>query len=757
MKITVVRPSLGHKAYEIAANTFISLAKEAAGADCLLLSDAEYKESTYSSELTVLIGSDSVNNITAELYLTKKTDSFKIRYCTDDYCIRTVAADGKNYLIFAGGRPRSTIYSVYRYFELFLSCRWFWDGDRIKKGELVTEGIDLVESPRFDYRGLRYFAHRSLHRFQAEHWSFEDWQAEIDWMLKKRLNLFMLRIGLDDIFQKAFPDTVSYPDRDKTLPEAGKGYDDRTLFWSLEYRGELRKKILAYAFERDLMHPEDCGTMTHWYSRTPYEFLEKKKPKMLPQATSGYSEPTGLVWDVRKNENLNNYFKLTDTHVKEYGNGEIFHTIGLGERRYSDDPEENRRMKLYVYRRIASYIKENYPNAPLLIASWDLWMHFAPEEVRELVGELDPSQSLILDYTSDTMRRNNFTEWNVCGNFPWIFGIFSGYEPESDIRGFYELTNERLKIAKDDPACRGAILWSELSHGDPLIIEYLALNAWDKETLSVGEFTDKYCADRYDEENVGIMQELWRDFMPIVSLTAWSTDDTFKQTGELIFARLERRADFNKDETDSYRARMGERPKYRELAADILNRLSKIEAGDEQMRRDLYDIARTVMGRYIDAAILKAELHYLDRASVDEVSKMMASAVKLLKLLTELLASHEDYSLYESLKKLESVTETNPNFEETLKNNAECGYCRSYIYENAEYLYLPELEHLFCEVKNAVCESREIDKEALAKGFEEIRRRYFALPLEEMDKRKNIRHFAEITGNAAEIIGNIKL
>jgi hypothetical protein len=65
--------------------------------------------------------------------------------------------------------------------------------------------IDISESPRFDYRGLRYFAHRSLHRFHAEHWSFEDWKREIDWCMKKRLNLMMLRIGQDDLFQKAFP------------------------------------------------------------------------------------------------------------------------------------------------------------------------------------------------------------------------------------------------------------------------------------------------------------------------------------------------------------------------------------------------------------------------------------------------------------------------------------------------------------------------------------------------------------------------
>lgn len=146
----------------------------------------------------------------------------------------------------------------------------------------------------------------------------------------------MLRIGLDDLFQKAFPEFVNYPGYE--IPESeARSYDDRNLFWSLKYRGELRKKILAYARERDLLHPEDVGTMTHWYSRTPYDFLNRVKPEFMPQATEGYNQKTGLVWDIRDDRNLDNYFKLTETHIREYGAPELFHTTGLASARcYAD-------------------------------------------------------------------------------------------------------------------------------------------------------------------------------------------------------------------------------------------------------------------------------------------------------------------------------------------------------------------------------------------------------------------------------------
>ncbi len=753
MNITVVCPSKAHSAYRIAADAFAMLAREVSDSRVRIVTDSDLSDAA--DGLTVLIGNDSANAVTAELYLSQRIDSLRIRYGADDYCIRSAESDGKRYLILAGGRPRAVIYAVYRYFERFCGCRWFWDGDRIPKRELPVADIDLSETPRFEYRGIRYFAHRSLHRFQAEHWSFEEWKTEIDWILKKRMNLFMLRIGMDDVFQKAFPDTVAYPDRDQPLPGAGEGYDDRTLFWSLQYRGELRKKILRYAFERDLMSPEDCGTMSHWYSRTPLDFLEKVKPALLPQSNRHYNDPTGRVWDIRDQENFDRYFKLTETHVEEYGKPEMFHTIGLGERRYSTDREANKRMKLYVYHKIVSRIREQYPNAPLLIASWDLWMQFTPDEVRDLVAELDPSQAMIFDYTSDTMRENNFTQWGIMNRFPWVFGIFGGYEANSEIRGFYELANERLKQAKDDPMCKGMIFWPELSHGDPFAIEYVAQNAWEAETLSVSEQVSRYCEDRYPESLAAIMDPLWQKFMPIVQLTAWSVDGTIHMHGHDIFTCVLEQAQFQKADAEHYRSKLDAYVPHQQTAAEILMKLSEIPSNDPLTRRDLFDIARTVIGRYINAAILKLEWMYATDAPLSELESVMEPCESLMEALVNVLGSHEDYSMQTSLERLRAVTDTNPNFERTLKNNAECSYCRSYIYENAAYLYLPEMRLVFDRVRDCVRNGEAYDGGTVAEAASHIRERYFETPLSEM--KRDCGAFAENLRWAAAQIERLNL
>ena len=106
----------------------------------------------------------------------------------------------------------------------------------------------------------------------------------------------------------------------------------------------------------------------------------------------------------------------------------------------------------------------------------------------------------ICDYTLETLRQNNFTKWVVMGKFPWVFGLFEGYQSQNEIRDPYDVSNERIKLAKDDPMCKGFILWPELSHGDSFMLEYTTANAWNNETPSIAEQTKKYCHDRYPDE-----------------------------------------------------------------------------------------------------------------------------------------------------------------------------------------------------------------------------------------------------------------
>ncbi len=684
--------------FRIAADEFQSFWKKATGKQLSVATKDDGK-----SDLVVL-GSDAVNPLTHAKMIEKVIPQLEIRTNTDDYRIISAKNGKRNLLFIAGGRPRALLYALYHFFELEADCRYFWDGDIVpKQKEIGIEDIDILESPRFEYRGLRYFAHRSLNRFQAEHWDFEEWKREIDWMLKKRLNMFMLRIGLDDLFQKAFPEFVKYPGYE--VPEStARSYDDRNLFWSLKYRGELRKKILAYARERDLLHPEDLGTMTHWYSRTPYDFLNKVKPDFMPQATHGYNEKTGLVWDIRQEENLNNYFKLTETHIKEYGAPNLFHTIGLAERRCYEDHESNHKMKLYTYRRIISKLREKYPNAPLLIGSWDFCMYWTPEEVQSLVAELDPMNTLIFEYTSDTTDEvNNFTNWGLLNKFPWIFGIFHAYEPATEIRGHYDTIERRLPLAAEDPMCKGLVYWPECSHTDTLMLDYMPANAWDPSLVKIDEFLPGFCDRRYTK-NVDGMYEIWKKTLPLAKKVGWPgpkvQPNMWVFFSDLLFRLITAPylSELTPETLYQHQCHVNLLKEEIPAAPEIFRMLAGVNRNnlDDFTRRDIIDLARCVVSRLqtygFTSMALKMEKWRNGKCEAKTLLDLLKANETLVQLEADLLAAHEDYSMYDALKLMEQKHETNPDFEKTLKGNAENGYCRSYASEMFAGVYLPEMK-----------------------------------------------------------------
>ena len=448
----------------------------------------------------------------------------------DAYAIKSSAKG----VTITGSNERSTWYGLYDLLERRGGCHWFWDCDVVpKKATIDLSQLDVAEEAQFEYRGLRYFAHRGLTRFQAEHWGLEDWKKEIDWCLKRRLNVFMLRIGQDDLFQRAFPETCAYPDPSKDLPGHGKGYDNRTLFWSLQFRGKLRQDLQKYAFARGLLVPEDFGTMTHWYSRTPEDFRDGKKPTFLPQSTAGYAEKNGLVWDIRDPKWVDAYWKLTTTACDAYGQGkdqELIHTIGLGERRCFKDRKDNHELKKFALKQFLDRASRDYPKAKRLLAGWDFYFTWHPDEVQDLVKSLDPERDIIWDYEGDSTRDyreemldiggNNFTKWGVCNKFPYTYSIFLAFESALDIRANYPLIEERQKIVQNDTKCVGYIFWPEASHTDTLLLEYLTENAWSKDAVDHLKVLDGFCAGRYGAQ-AEAMKAIWKDVIPMSYLLDW--------------------------------------------------------------------------------------------------------------------------------------------------------------------------------------------------------------------------------------------
>lgn len=713
--VTIVTPGMGEAAYRIAGAEFARLWEQVTGArpQTAVCGGPDFK---LPSGDVVLIGSDAVNPSVHALILRAKLENLGISYGGDDYRLLALPDANRTLLVVGGGSGRSTLYAVYDFFRRQAGAEYFWDGDVIPHREKIElAGCDVTERPHFVYRGLRYFAHRGPHRFQAEMWDLDDWKREIDWLLKKRLNLFMLRTGIDDLFQRAFPE-LPYPPTDGVDPDAApRSYDDRTSFWPLEYRGELRKRVLAYARERGLLHPEDTGTITHWYSHTPSSFYEKHPdfPVTRDQKT-GYKLATAAVWDVEYERTWDAYWKLTETHIRDFGEPRIFHTIGLAERSFGADPRENLHRKLHAYHKIQEVLRRRYPDAPLLIASWDMMGWWKDGDVQNLLKEFDPARTIMLDYTADMINRKTYRDWDMVGKFPWIFGVFHAFAADSDIRGDYRVLQERIGEAAQDKQCLGVVLWPEISHTNTLLLEYLAANGWKPDQLDVQGVADRYCASRYPSALTSTMKSVWKTALPIAATHHWGHRTLEHPTGGVAVQfdphfRLLSDADYTHLSAERVK-QFGEEferitPSLRD-APTVLIQLAKLApAGyeNELWRRDAIDIARTVINRAIKAAMIRGSLamEAWRNGQGDEaaVRSMETASKNLLGRLGDLLELSDDYSLHATVERLQRAGELggvapklNPHTELTLKGNAENGYCRAHQYELVRYVYQAEMD-----------------------------------------------------------------
>lgn len=761
MSALILKPAQCEAAYTRCAEIVQKMYLDVTGK---LLSISEEDDGV--SDLFV-IGSDSVNDFVMNEILELNIESPKIRYGTDDYSLISYTKNGRRILIFAGGRGRSTIYAAYDFFERFADCHYFWDGDVIgKKQEIVLDDFCISESPRFEYRGLRYFAHRGLKRFQAEHWSFDDWKRELDWMMKKRLNFFMLRIGMDDVWQRAFPNDVKYPDSYTNIKDE-KGYDDRSDFWALKYRGKLREDILCYARELDLIYPTDCGTMTHWYSRTPKDFLDNKKPSFLPQHCKQYvGNDSGKVFDFREKENMDNYMQLTETMVQEYEKRtDYFHTIGLGERWIYEDRKQNHTLKLVAYRRIAENIRKRFPSSKLFIASWDFIGWWSSEEVKALTRELDPERTIILDYTSEVNDPDQgFLNWGVVNKFPWIFGLFHAYESESELRGPYKRTAERLKVAADDPYCKGMILWPELSHSDPVVLEYLSENAWSPLKNTVEEMVSEFCKKRYGK-NHELLNSCWQSFLPFMMQGDWGgysqRKDGEEQATEFYNHWLSH-SDLWVKPFDSLPLRKDMRYKkqvYLKITSakacldDVISVIKDLASytelwNDTFFKRDAIDIIRTACGRFLNFLLVSS---YYDENSLSVENKKRVYLI-LHDALKELLGENDDFSLYSSLEELRAVSPVNPDFEKTLKQNIGNSYCRQFCYELMDTLFKKEAALLFDWNING---RNEEELPSLMNKKTEIFESFMKTPLSQLKPEKQ-HNASKISLEIADVLEQIK-
>jgi hypothetical protein len=162
---------------------------------------------------------------------------------------------------------------------------------------------------------------------------------------------------------------------------------------------------------------------------------------------------------------------------------------------------------------------------------------------------------------------------------------------------------------------------------------------------------------------------------------------------------------------------------------------------DDRETRDLYDLARTILTRYLNGLTLTLCRQYSRGEAVEDTAEKL---LRLLSLYGDFLASNQEYSLFATLRALNETAPVNPNFTPTLKRNCDNLYCRSAVTECVLELYLPEVAKLVEMLKG-----KTYDKAALISFGKANQAAFEARPL---IPTANKQHPARVLQQAAEVL-----
>jgi hypothetical protein len=192
----------------------------------------------------------------------------------DGYVVRTSGKD----IVLAGAKPYSCLYAAYHLLERHLGCGFFEDGDQVPKAATVQVGaINDVCKPRFSWRvyvTIMEYAYSGM-----RWWDWDQFKAWVDWMVKKRFNLW-------------YPCRLHSYTGIGALAAAKLGVPIPLTEYQRQ-RQELMRRVFAYARERGIRTIHDVTDIYTQYNQTlpgTYSFPDRLQ---MEEFVRRYKEQTG--------------------------------------------------------------------------------------------------------------------------------------------------------------------------------------------------------------------------------------------------------------------------------------------------------------------------------------------------------------------------------------------------------------------------------------------------------------------------------
>jgi len=401
--------------------------------------------------------------------------------------------DGRNWLVIGGSNDRGTLFGVYHLLEKYLKVGFFWDGDRVPSRSTVSLPIDVFEesAPRFPNRqniqGCAY-------GYSAAHWNLDDWKSEIDWTVKKKLNMMQLDFG----FKKVMEHDV-YPQFGVNVGPLNE--------WD-RFNSDLAKDACAYA------RSVGARPVTRSFHGMVSEAFRQANPDARYMKVSWLDYPPVVYIHPSDPMFKKVFIAFQKANNAEYGTSHLYETNPFPEVNPGDTPEEKLQLKLDWGRSISEGLREVDPAGVFVCSAWaflyeEVW---PPEVVKEFLATIGDDQIILNDIYAE--EQPLYKKLDYFHGKPWGFSVLHSFGGTWTLHGDMRGLIARVLDVVDDPKasrCVNFYINPEMVRHNYFYFDLCTQLAWNPEGVILEEFVPDYAVRRYGETSAPALETmLWK-------------------------------------------------------------------------------------------------------------------------------------------------------------------------------------------------------------------------------------------------------
>ena len=634
------------------------------------------------------------------------------------YIIKNISEKEQNILALAATEDYAVPYAVFHLLEKVLHTGFFWDGEYVpKQNTIILKDLDIAEDPRFENR--QYMQGCAL-AYSTRYWDFcgprrvpigGNWQREIDWMVKKKLNILDAHdLGYDFVWRnvcKQFGVPVGelreWDVIQRSLTKQTYSYAHRVGVRTVgpTFIGEVPD-----AFAKK--YPKTKYLKTQWLDMPPQYFVHPSDPLFVE---------TGAAFLRQYNA--------------EYGTTHLYNADPYPELNFGESEEEKSATQVAYGWGIVRSIKKADPSWKCLMSGWAFFWDkktWTPNRVKALLDTFPDRMLVVNDIWAE--RNPIYKKYDYFYGKNWGFSVLHAFGGETTLHGDLAGLVRRVNEAIDDPKATrltNFYINPEIVHHNVLYYDLAAALAWDPRGIELDSFLSDYALRRYGADSADTMTEaLWQ-----LAQSVYATNDTTPPMYQLALF-----GGFGKE----IRSRAKYIP-YLKKAIEIALTEKDRQKNNPLYANDMVDFTRQYIGELFNLHIV-ALWDAFKNNDLETFEKEAKAVQFYLDAQEQLLSSHPDYLLSIEIMRAMSF----PQRKEKYTNDVDVrkrlsvltgfnsypkllDYARKDMYELIKWYYRKRVEAYMTHLRKNINTPKQIEKDELNKIYRKICERWVDNPI----------------------------